>query len=98
MSQVSERFAKNLKWIRIRQGVGQEVMAGSIGVKRSTYSGYENGAAEPSLDTLSALQERYGVGIDMMLSADLYLLTEWQWHQLKSSAGLRKVAPTKQEA
>lgn len=88
---IRDRFARNLKTIRRHQGVTQDVMASTMQVKRSTYSGYENGTAEPSLDFLHALQHRFGFGVDLLLNADLHELSDWQWMQIKSGAGARTI-------
>lgn len=93
---IPDRFARNLKALRTRQGVSQDVMATSIGVKRSSYSGYEVGSAEPSLTVLHAIQERYRIGADLMLNSDLYLLSGWQWHQLMVNVAPRTVEPMQQ--
>lgn len=86
---IPDRFARNLRAIRERQGYSQEVMASSLQLKRSTYSGYENSLSEPSLDTLHAIQHRYGIGIDVILNTDLYLLKESQWLVLKAECAPR---------
>ena len=45
-------IALNLKFLRKRKGQSQEEMAQALGLNRSTYSGYENEVAQPSLELL----------------------------------------------
>ncbi|MCB0774486.1 MAG: helix-turn-helix transcriptional regulator, partial [Flavobacteriales bacterium] len=45
-------FGPNLKLLRARRGRSQEETAIGLDVKRSSWSGYENGSAEPPLDLL----------------------------------------------
>jgi transcriptional regulator with XRE-family HTH domain len=42
-------FGPNIKLLRTRRGRSQEETAIALEVKRSSYSGYENGTAEPNL-------------------------------------------------
>ncbi|MBK7131242.1 MAG: helix-turn-helix transcriptional regulator [Crocinitomicaceae bacterium] len=49
----------NLKLLRKRRGVSQEEIATELGLTRSTYSGYENGIAEPSIETLIKISAYY---------------------------------------
>ncbi len=45
-------FGANIKLLRTRRGRSQEETAIALEVKRSSYSGYENGTAEPSFELL----------------------------------------------
>ena len=49
------RFAVNLKRLRQRAGKTQAWMAQQLHIHRTTYTRYETGQAEPSLDTFYAL-------------------------------------------
>ncbi|MBQ3265505.1 MAG: helix-turn-helix transcriptional regulator [Ruminococcus sp.] len=42
-----------------------------LGVERSTYTKYENGASEPSVKQLQRLKEIFGVSFDELLSPEL---------------------------
>jgi DNA-binding XRE family transcriptional regulator len=65
-------FHPNLKALRIRSGATQADMADTLGIPRSTYSAYENGIAEPNLDTLVKLQDHFNIGADVLLNAKLH--------------------------
>lgn len=67
----------NLKVLRRLRGrnCSQEVVAGAMDMKRSTYSAYESGASEPTLETLTRLSLFFGVSIDRLLRQDLEALS-----------------------
>ncbi|MCB0790173.1 MAG: LexA family transcriptional regulator [Flavobacteriales bacterium] len=71
-------FGPNLKLLRQRRGRSQEEVAIALDVKRSSYSGYENGSAEPPFDLLMRMSEYYKVSIDKLLKDDLTSLSESQ--------------------
>ena len=52
MMDKSTYIGDNLKVLRKRNKISQEELSKKLELTRSTYSGYENAAAEPSLDTL----------------------------------------------
>ena len=47
-------------------------------MKRSSYSGYENGSAEPSFDLLVRMSDYFKISIDKLLKDDLTALSESQ--------------------
>ena len=71
-------FGPNIKLLRARRGRSQEETALALEVKRSSWSGYENGSAEPSLDLLVRISGYFKVGLDKLLKDDLTLLSESQ--------------------
>ncbi|MCC6541389.1 MAG: helix-turn-helix domain-containing protein [Flavobacteriales bacterium] len=71
-------FGSNIKLLRQRRGRSQEEVAVALDVKRSSYSGYENGSAEPSFDLLVRMSEYFKVSIDKLLKDDLPALSESQ--------------------
>ena len=64
-------FGSNIKLLRQRRGRSQEEVAIALDVKRSSYSGYENGSAEPSFDLLVRMSEYFKVSIDKLLKDEL---------------------------
>ncbi len=76
-------FDKNIKLLRRRKGRTQEEAAHTLGMKRSTLSGYENAIAEPGLKTLIAFSEYYQVAADSLIKVDLTSLSESQLSQLE---------------
>lgn len=71
-------FGSNLKLLRARRGRSQEEVAIGLDVKRSSWSGYENGSAEPQLDLLVRISAYFKVSLDKLLKDDLTLLSESQ--------------------
>jgi len=71
-------FGSNIKLLRSRRGRSQEETAIALEVKRSSYSGYENGSAEPSFDLLVRMSEYFKVSIDKLLRDELTALSESQ--------------------
>lgn len=49
----------------------QRQMASLLHVERSTYTRYENGQSEPSIETLKMLKEIFGVSYDELLDEEL---------------------------
>lgn len=69
-------FGANLKLLRNRTKRSQEEVATDLGLTRSTYSGYENGVAQPSLEMLVALSNYYKVTSDDLIKKDLSKASE----------------------
>lgn len=61
-------FQENLRHYREKAGYAQaKDFAAAIGVKYSTYIGYENQGREPKYDTLRRIAEALNVSIDTLL-------------------------------
>ncbi len=58
---------KNLKRLRNKKGISQQRLAGKVRLKRSSYSGYENGYAEPNIRTLIKLADFFDVTVDELI-------------------------------
>jgi transcriptional regulator with XRE-family HTH domain len=68
-------IAQNLKYLRKKKGKSQEEMAQELGLNRSTYSGYENEVAQPSLELLLQLSKIEHIPLEVLLSKSLQELT-----------------------
>lgn len=64
-------------------GRTQDDVAFSLGMKRSTLSGYENNVAEPGMEALVAFSGYFNVAIDTLVKVDLSKLPESQMRQLE---------------
>lgn len=73
--------ASNLKTLRKRLKKSQEEIATDLSLTRSTYSGYENGIAQPGLETLMALGVYFNCSIDDLLRVDFNSFTDEEWLQ-----------------
>jgi transcriptional regulator with XRE-family HTH domain len=68
------QIGTNLKILRKHFGNSQEEMASILKLTRSSYSGYENNVAEPSIATLVLISEVYEISLDIILKKDLSLI------------------------
>jgi transcriptional regulator with XRE-family HTH domain len=68
------QIGTNLKILRKHFGNSQEEMASILKLTRSSYSGYENNVAEPSISTLVLISEVYEISLDIILKKDLSLI------------------------
>ena len=64
-------IAENIKHLRKQAGHTQQQFADLVGVKRSLIGSYEEGRAEPRLQTLAKMAGVLGVSTDAMISRDL---------------------------
>jgi transcriptional regulator with XRE-family HTH domain len=76
-------FSSNIKLLRKRLGRTQDDIAFSLQMKRSTLSGYENGIAEPGMETLIAFSRHFKISIDTLVKEDLSKLAESELSQLE---------------
>lgn len=58
---------KNLRALRESLHMKQEEFGASVGVKKTTYQGYETGQREPRSDFWIAVAETYKVSIDYLM-------------------------------
>ena len=72
----------NLKLLRKRRKLSQEEIANDLGLTRSSYSGYENGVAEPNLSTLMKFSSFYNISLDKLIKRDLNKVSEAEWEKL----------------
>ena len=72
----------NLKILRKRLKKSQEEVASDLKLSRSTYSGYENGVAQPNIDNLVAFSDYFKVSIDELLRKNFEDFTENELERL----------------
>jgi transcriptional regulator with XRE-family HTH domain len=77
-------LGNNLKLLRKQRKKSQEEVAGDLGLTRSSYSGYENGIAEPGLETLVALGRYFSIPLDQLLTRDFSTLSELEWQTVQT--------------
>lgn len=66
-----EILEKRLKTARTNAGLKQVDVMRKVGINNKTLSGYENGVAEPDLDTLKVLATLYNVSLDWLTAQDI---------------------------
>jgi transcriptional regulator with XRE-family HTH domain len=76
-------IGSNLKLLRKRLKRSQEEVALDLGLTRSSYSGYENGVAQPAIESLIAFADYYKVSVDELLRKDFSLFKEGEWNLLE---------------
>lgn len=64
-------FGKNLRYLREKQQFTQDEIAPLIGFTKSTWSNYENGASQPSLEGLIKISNYFGISLDELIFADV---------------------------
>ena len=64
-------FNTNCKVLRKLKGVSQAVIADSLGIDRSTWTGYETGSSQPKLAGVYEIAEYFNVSIGDLLENDL---------------------------
>jgi transcriptional regulator with XRE-family HTH domain len=64
-------FASNVKYLRESKGLKQADMLGTLGIKQSTWNGYEKGISTPTLNQLIAISDFFGISEGDILHQDL---------------------------
>tara|TARA_B110000285_G_scaffold139488_1_gene156114 strand:- start:2294 stop:3094 length:801 start_codon:yes stop_codon:yes gene_type:complete len=72
----------NLKLLRKRKKFSQEEVAKNLKLTRSSYSGYENGVAQPNIESLILFSDFYKVTIDDLVRKDFEKLSESDWERI----------------
>lgn len=62
-----EELSIRLRILRDNESLTQKAVAEYLGVSRSTYTYYENGKIQPSLQSIAKLSKLYGVSIDTII-------------------------------
>lgn len=64
-------FAANLKYLRNKRGVSQQALANEFGLSRGQVASYEDGRAEPNLNTLMMIASYFKIPIDALIRHDI---------------------------
>lgn len=64
-------YSENIKYLRIKKDVSQQVVADAIEIPRPRYAKYEDGKNFPPPETLVALSRYFAMSIDLLLSVDV---------------------------
>jgi transcriptional regulator with XRE-family HTH domain len=95
-------FNSNIKLLRQRRKLTQDMVAGELGVSRSTLNSYENGSVQnPTLEALLSFSKYFKMSIDTLVKIDLSRVSEFQLSELErghdvfvTGAKLRVLATT----
>ena len=66
----SNVFPQRLKQLRQKKGLTQQKLAEILGIKRNTYSDWENGKTEPSFENLVKLADLFEVSLDWLFGRE----------------------------
>lgn len=75
-------LSSNLKLLRKKKNMSQEDVSKKLGLTRSSYSGYENGVAEPGIENLISLSTFFKVPLDDFLKKDFSKLSDAEWEAI----------------
>ncbi len=64
-------IGKNIKKIRTVKKINQADFADLFGLARASVGSYEEGRAEPKIDTIIAIANHFGISIDLLLNKEL---------------------------
>lgn len=76
------KIGANIKLLRKRLGKSQEEVATVFGLTRSSYSGYENGVADPGIETLIQVSDYFKIPLDTLMRKDFNDFTPAEWESI----------------
>jgi transcriptional regulator with XRE-family HTH domain len=77
-------FISNIRLLRQRKKRTQDVVAGELGLTRSTLNSLENGfIANPSMETLIAFSDYFKINIDTLLRVNLEKVSESKMREIE---------------
>ena len=71
MTSAKNYLAPNLRFLRKARNLSQDEMLQHVGFSRTTWSNYENGLTEPSINGLLVISHFFGVSIDVLLLTEM---------------------------
>lgn len=63
-------FSVRLKELRLQHGFSQEELAEKIGIKRNSYSDWENGKCKPNYEKLEKIADFFDVSLDWLFGRE----------------------------
>ncbi|MGB1316008.1 MAG: helix-turn-helix domain-containing protein [Chitinophagales bacterium] len=64
-------IGKNIKKIRLLKNLNQQAMGDLLGIGRGSIGSYEEGRAEPKLETIINIAKHFNLNLDMFLTKEL---------------------------
>jgi len=64
-------IGKNIKKIRSVKKISQKEMSAILGVSRASVGSYEEGRAEPKIDTIICIAKHFSITIDALLTREI---------------------------
>jgi len=92
---VKNVLGNNIRELRQTRGLNQEDVAKALGISSPTYSSWERGRTEPSIDGLLSLARYFDVSVDRLLRSESRILKIGSWlepperfHPIKEQSGI----------
>ena len=70
--EMKKLIAQRIRELRKQSGLSQQQVADALGVDRSAYTYFENGATDIKLDRLMRLSDIFSVSVDQMLPKECF--------------------------
>ncbi|MFP9097740.1 XRE family transcriptional regulator [Flavobacterium sp. RHBU_24] len=64
-------FSDNIRHLRVKKDVSQEIVAENLSISRDSLAKYEQGKSQPPHEILIRISRYYHVSIDLLLTADI---------------------------
>lgn len=72
MRKEPETFPERLQWMRERRGMNRRALSELCGLSKNMIARYERGEAQPTLQSLIALADFFGVSVDYLIQKKKY--------------------------
>ena len=72
MRKEPETFPERLQWMRERRGMNRRALSELCGLSKNMIARYERGEAQPTLQSLIALADFFGVSVDYLIQKQKY--------------------------
>ena len=91
-------IGKNIKKIRTVKKLSQASFAELFNLARASVGAYEEGRAEPKIDTIVQIAHYFGLSIDLLLNKELTINDLFKFDVIMESQGGREAESTDEEA
>jgi transcriptional regulator with XRE-family HTH domain len=85
---------RNLKFLRVQQGLTQKQLAEKLGLKQAAVGAYEEERATPPVTCLIEISKIFNVNLDHLINKDLSLLPQKEWKSKSVNRGKEVLAIT----
>jgi transcriptional regulator with XRE-family HTH domain len=85
---------RNLKFLRVQQGLTQKQLAEKLGLKQAAVGAYEEERSTPPVTCLVEISRIFGVSIDLLINKDLSQVPQKEWKAKSGSRGKEVLAIT----
>lgn len=85
---------RNLKFLRVQQGLTQKQLAEKLGLKQAAVGAYEEERATPPVTSLIEISKIFSVSLDHLINKDLSLLPQKDWKSKMTQRGKEVLAIT----